>query len=162
DVLAHVVGHVDEEERSRPPPLDHLADEDETHRGVTSRSPRHRPPPAGTVPCPTCACCGCRGASGGGGEVRLYFEVARRTFARISASLAAAVAGVFTTTVFGFLLAYVLKAVYAERSMVGGFDEIDAVTFTFVAQGLLMPLGLFGATEFADRVRTGDVIVDLQ
>ena len=94
--------------------------------------------------------------------MRLYVEVARRTYTRISTYRRATVAGVFTNTVFGFLMAYVLQAVYAERELVGSFDVTDAVTFTFVAQGLLMPLGLFSTTEIADRIKTGDVIVDLQ
>ena len=94
--------------------------------------------------------------------MRLYAEVARRTYGRVSTYRRATVAGVFTNTVFGFLMAYVLRAVYAERSLVGSFDVTDAVTFTFVAQGLLMPLGLFSTTEIADRIKTGDVIVDLQ
>jgi ABC-2 type transport system permease protein len=94
--------------------------------------------------------------------MRLYVEVARRTYGRISTYRSATLAGVFTNTVFGFLLAYVLLAVYAQRSEVGGFDAVDAVTFTFVAQGLLMVLGMFNDTEIADRITTGDVIVDLQ
>lgn len=94
--------------------------------------------------------------------MRLYFEVARRTFARTSTYRSATVAGVFTNTVFGFLLAYVLLAVFRQRPEVGGFAAADAVTFTFVAQGLLMPLGLFSTTEIADRITTGDVVVDLQ
>lgn len=94
--------------------------------------------------------------------MRLYLEVARRTYRRIATYRGATVAGVFTNTVFGFLLAYVLLAVYRERSEVGGFDATDAVTFTFVVQGLLMVLGLFSDTEIADRITTGDVIVDLQ
>ena len=48
--------------------------------------------------------------------MRLYVEVARRTYARTSTYRSATVAGVFTNTVFGFLLAYVLQAVYAERT----------------------------------------------
>jgi ABC-2 type transport system permease protein len=94
--------------------------------------------------------------------MRLYVEVARRTYARISTYRSATLAGVFTNTVFGFLLAYVLLAVYQERVLVGGFDAVDAITFTFVAQGLLMPLGMFSGTEMADRITSGDVIVDLQ
>ena len=94
--------------------------------------------------------------------MRLYLEVARRTYARTSTYRSATIAGVFTNTVFGFLLAYVLQAVYQERTLVGPFDVTDAVTFTFIAQGLLMPLGLFSTTEIADRIKTGDVIVDLQ
>jgi ABC-2 type transport system permease protein len=94
--------------------------------------------------------------------MRLYLEVARRTYHRIATYRGATFAGVFTNTVFGFLLAYVLLAVYRERTEVGGFDVTDAVTFTFVAQGLLMVLGMFSDTEIADRITTGDVIVDLQ
>jgi len=94
--------------------------------------------------------------------MRLYVEVARRTYARISVYRSATVAGVFTNTVFGFLLAYVLLAVYERRPDVGGFDAVDVVTFTFVAQGMLMVLGMFNDTEIADRISTGDVIVELQ
>jgi ABC-2 type transport system permease protein len=94
--------------------------------------------------------------------MRLYVEVARRTFARTSTYRSATVAGLFTNTVFGFLLAYVLLAVFRQRPEVGSFDAVDAVTFTFVAQGMLAPLGLFSTTEIADRITTGDVVVDLQ
>ncbi|MEO6121151.1 MAG: ABC-2 family transporter protein [Acidimicrobiales bacterium] len=92
---------------------------------------------------------------------RVYFELAKQTFRRKTAYLAATAAGVFTNTVFGFLLAYVLLAVYEQRSDVGGFDPVDAVTFTFVAQGLLLVVGLFGDNEIVDRIRTGEVISDL-
>lgn len=94
--------------------------------------------------------------------MRLYVEVARRTYARIATYRSATVAGVFTNTVFGFLFAYVLLAVYRERDSVGGFDATDAVTFTFVAQGLLMVLGLFGEWDVAQRITSGDIAVDLQ
>jgi len=94
--------------------------------------------------------------------MRLYVEVARKTFARIATYRQATLAGVFTNTVFGFVLAYVLLAVYRERETVGGFDAIDAVTFTFVAQGLLMVVGIFGSADFPERITTGDVVVDLQ
>ena len=94
--------------------------------------------------------------------MRLCLEVARRTYRRVATYRGATIAGVFTNTVFGFLLAYVLLAVYRERTDVGGFDATDVVTFTFVTQGLLMVLGMFSDTEIADRITTGDVIVDLQ
>lgn len=93
--------------------------------------------------------------------MRVYAEVTRQTFRRMSAYRGATAAGVFTNTVFGFLLAYVLLAVYQERAQVGGFDPVDAVTFTFVAQALLMAVGMFGDAEMAERIRTGDVVADL-
>jgi ABC-2 type transport system permease protein len=94
--------------------------------------------------------------------MRLYVEVARRTFARVATYRSAVVAGVFTNTVFGFLFAYVLLAVYDERDRVGGFDSVDAITFTFVTQGLLAALGLFGEVDLAQRITSGDIVVDFQ
>lgn len=95
-------------------------------------------------------------------DVRTYLEVARATARRMSTYRGATVAGVFTNTVFGFLLAYVLIAVFRERGTVGAFDVADALTFTFVAQGLAMPIGVFGTDhEQAQRIQTGEVAMDL-
>lgn len=93
--------------------------------------------------------------------MRLYLEVARSAFRRATTYRWATFAGVVTNTVFGFILAYVLLAVFAEGETIGGFDASDAVTFTFVTQGLLLVVGAFGNLEMAERIRTGDVAVDL-
>jgi ABC-2 type transport system permease protein len=93
--------------------------------------------------------------------MRWMWEVAARSYRRYSTYRSATFAGVFTNTVFGFILAYVLLAVMAERPDIGGFDVTDALTFTFVTQGMLMVIGIFGSTEIADRIRTGDVVSDL-
>jgi ABC-2 type transport system permease protein len=94
--------------------------------------------------------------------MRLYWEVARATARRMATYRGAAFAGLVTNTVFGFILSYVLLAVYRERASVDGFDATDAVTFTFVAQGLLMVVGIFGTDmEMAERIRTGEVAMDL-
>jgi ABC-2 type transport system permease protein len=92
---------------------------------------------------------------------RLYLEVARATTRRLTTYRGATIAGIFTNTIFGFILAYVLLAVFRERPDIGGFDAVDAVTFTFVTQGLLMPIGIFGTVDMAERIRTGEVAVDL-
>ena len=91
----------------------------------------------------------------------LWIEVARRGFRRHATYRAATLAGVFTNTVFGVIQAYVLIAVFRERETIGGFDVVDAVTFTFLAQGLLMVVAVFSWNEIALRVRTGDVVSDL-
>jgi ABC-2 type transport system permease protein len=93
--------------------------------------------------------------------MRLYLEVARATARRMSTYRGATFAGVFTNTVFGFILAYVLLAVFRARPTIGGFDAVDAVTFTFVTQGLLMVIGIFGDSEQSERILTGEVAVDL-
>jgi ABC-2 type transport system permease protein len=94
-------------------------------------------------------------------SARLYLEVGRSTFRRVTTYRAATFAGVITNTVFGFILAYVLLAVFEQRGTVGSFDATDAVTFVFVTQGMLMVVGIFGNFEMAERIRTGDVAVDL-
>jgi ABC-2 type transport system permease protein len=93
--------------------------------------------------------------------MRWMWEVATRAYRRQATYRGATLAGVFTNTVFGFILAYVLLAVYQQRSTIGGFNATDAVTFTFVMQGMLMVIGVFGTTEIADRIRTGDVVSGL-
>jgi ABC-2 type transport system permease protein len=94
--------------------------------------------------------------------VRIYAEVARATARRMATYRGATFAGVFTNTVFGFLLAYVLLEVFRGRASIGDFDAVDAVTFTFVAQGLAMPVGVFGNDfEQSQRILTGEVAMDL-
>jgi ABC-2 type transport system permease protein len=92
----------------------------------------------------------------------LGFELARRGFARYAAYPGATWAGVFTNTFFGFLIAYALLAVFDQRDTVGSYDAQDAVTYTWLAQGLLMTIYLWGWFEVALRVRSGDVATDLQ
>jgi ABC-2 type transport system permease protein len=94
--------------------------------------------------------------------LRLGFELARRGFARYAAYPGATWAGVFTNTFFGFLIAYALLAVFEQRDSVGSYDAQDAVTYTWLAQGMLMTIYMWGWFEVALRVRSGDVATDLQ
>jgi ABC-2 type transport system permease protein len=93
---------------------------------------------------------------------RLFFELARRGYRRYAAYPGATWAGVFTNTVFGFLLAYILLAVFEERETVGSYDAQDAVTYVWLAQALLMTVYLWGWYDVALRVQSGDVATDLQ
>ena len=93
--------------------------------------------------------------------MRLYWEVAKRSFRRWSTYRSATVAGATTNIVFGYIKAYILLAVYERQARVGGWDATDAVTYTFVVQGIFSMVGAFGWTELADRVTTGDVVSDL-
>nr|WP_231922018.1 ABC-2 family transporter protein [Micromonospora krabiensis] len=70
-------------------------------------------------------------------------------------------AGVVTNVVFGFLRCYVLLAVAGGAGSVAGYDPRQLATFVWVGQGLLAVVLLWGWTELADRIRTGDVTADL-
>lgn len=93
---------------------------------------------------------------------RLLWEVARRSFRRASSYRLATASGVFVNTVFGYLRASVLVVVATgSGGIIRGMSVEDVATFAFVSQGFIMISGAFGEAELAERVRTGDVVVDL-
>jgi viologen exporter family transport system permease protein len=94
-------------------------------------------------------------------HLRLFYELVRRGFRRYAAYPGATFAGVFTNTVFGFLQAYILLAVFQDRAEVGTYDRGDAVTYAWLAQGLLMTVYIWGWYEVAYRIGSGDIATDL-
>lgn len=125
-------------------------------------------PPAAPVPAPSPSVAPDTGAPGEHraaprrrARLRAYVELARRAAQRSATYRAATAAGIFTNTVFALLNAAVLVAVMRSRGEVNGFGSRDALTFVFCAQGLLMVSGAMGGTELADRITSGDVVVDL-
>ena len=84
-------------------------------------------------------------------------------FRRYSTYRQATIAGSFTNIVFGFLRCYVLLAVVAGAvgGRPAGYDAAQLTTFVWVGQGLLTVVALWGWTELADRIRSGEVTADL-
>jgi ABC-2 type transport system permease protein len=83
-------------------------------------------------------------------------------FRRYSTYRQATVAGAFTNTVFGFLRCYVLLAVAAGAGgIAAGYDREQLASFVWAGQGMLAVVLLWGWTDLADRIRTGDVVADL-
>jgi len=95
--------------------------------------------------------------------MRLYVEVARRSFQRHLAYRAATLAGLFTNSVFGIMIASVYLALYRghDRTDVAGFGVAEALTFVWVGQSLLMVIAMWGWWEIAASVQSGDVVTDL-
>lgn len=94
----------------------------------------------------------------------LYAAVARGAFRRYSTYRAATVAGAFTNTVFGVILASTFVALWQARPGLGGYDQSQAVTYIWVSQGLLITVAVWGGgfqDELQDRFRSGDIAVDL-
>ena len=94
----------------------------------------------------------------------LYVAVATRGFRRYSTYRAATLAGVFTNSVFGVIYSYAYLALWNQRPHAGGYDATDAVTYVWIGQALLMTVALWGGgttDDLAERVRSGDVAVDL-
>jgi len=74
----------------------------------------------------------------------------------------AAAAAAFTNTVFGLIRAYItVAAIGAAGGELAGYSAAQGVTYAFLAQALIGPVHIFGWNELAERVKTGDVAVDL-
>jgi ABC-2 type transport system permease protein len=94
----------------------------------------------------------------------VYFAVAAGSFRRYATYRIATAAGVFTNTVFGFVIAYTFIALWSQRPQLGGYDQAQALTFVWTGQALLAAAALIGGgfqEELQERIRTGDVVVDL-
>ncbi|MEU3838928.1 ABC-2 family transporter protein [Streptomyces sp. NPDC028635] len=98
------------------------------------------------------------------GAGRLYAAVAVGGFRRYATYRAATVAGVFTNTVFGLILVYTYLALWDEKPHLGGYDQAQATTYVWLGQALLSTLALGGGgveDELMERIRTGDIAIDL-
>lgn len=81
----------------------------------------------------------------------------------------ATIAALTTNTMFGFLRSYVLLAVLASTAgstggstaEVAGYSRPQLLSFVWLGQGLIGVLLLWGWTDLADRIRSGDVVMDL-
>jgi ABC-2 type transport system permease protein len=93
--------------------------------------------------------------------LRLDWEIARRGYARYAAYPAATLAGAFTNTVFGFMRAFVLLAMFEQRERIGGYDASAAATYVWVGQALIMTIFIYGWQDLGLRIRTGDIAADL-
>ena len=94
----------------------------------------------------------------------LYVAVAARGFRRYSTYRAATLAGIFTNSVFGVIYSYAYLALWHQSPHAGGYDATDAVTYVWIGQALLMTVALWGGgttDDLAERVRSGDVAIDL-
>jgi ABC-2 type transport system permease protein len=83
-------------------------------------------------------------------------------FRRYSSYPGANVAGAFTNTVFGVVKASITVAAIASAGgAIAGYDARQGASYAWLCQGLVATVALFGWDELAQRVRTGDIAVDL-
>ncbi|MDX6740462.1 ABC transporter permease [Actinocorallia sp. A-T 12471] len=90
-----------------------------------------------------------------------YALVCWFSFRRNASYRLAALGEAVSNTLFGFIRAYVLIALWEYRPGLGGYTVADAITFSFLTQALIGPVQIFGGLDLAERVRTGDVAIDL-
>lgn len=94
--------------------------------------------------------------------MRRYLLLARAEFRRQSTYRLALAAGIFTNTIFGFIRYSVLSAAVAGAGgVIAGYTRAEASTYVWLGQGLLAGIGLLSSHEVSERVRTGEIAIDL-
>lgn len=95
-------------------------------------------------------------------ELGVYWLFARTGFRRESRYLLAALAGLLTNVVFGFIKAAVLLgAATAAGGTVAGYTAGSIGAYVWLSQAMLGAITLSGSAEIGDRIRTGDIAIDL-
>jgi ABC-2 type transport system permease protein len=93
--------------------------------------------------------------------MRLYFEVARKSFRRHLVYRTANLAGIAVNFFFTCLRVFIFTAVLAHRTKVSGFNVSQIVTYMCLTEALMMTAGAIGSWELMDSVMTGQVAMDL-
>jgi ABC-2 type transport system permease protein len=95
---------------------------------------------------------------------RVYARYARCAFQRRAAYRLANLTGIAVNFFFFLIHAQVFLAFFGTRGRVAGWDAREAVLYFATSEALLMVLGVMSAAtamELLERVRSGDVVVDL-
>jgi ABC-2 type transport system permease protein len=93
--------------------------------------------------------------------MRLYIELARKSFQRQVAYRSATLAGWVTNLFFGMLRASIFIAVYGPREAVAGYTLQDAITYTAFTQALIAAVALWGWFDMIRSIKSGEVASDL-
>jgi ABC-2 type transport system permease protein len=93
--------------------------------------------------------------------MRLYIELAKKSFQRQITYRSATIAGFMTNLFFGMLRASVMIAVYGTQSVVAGFSLNDAITYTGLTQALIGVMAIWGWFDVIKSIKSGEVASDL-
>lgn len=91
----------------------------------------------------------------------LIWTIATSGYRRFATYRQATFASAVTNIMFGFLRTYVLLAVAGTAASVAGYTGPQLVTYVWCGQGLIGVVMIWGWTDLADRIRSGDVVTDL-
>lgn len=92
---------------------------------------------------------------------RIYGSLLRAGVRRQSSYRLAAFGGLVANSTFGFLKVAILFAtVRAAGGSLAGYGIASMSSYIWVSQGLLGSINLNGRSDFADRIKTGDVAID--
>lgn len=90
-----------------------------------------------------------------------YVALLRAGFRQQSRSAYVNFGGLLTNVFFGVVRTIVFTALYQQRGSVSGLDLADTITYVWVVQALFAVIFTNWQWDFARRVRSGDLAVDL-
>lgn len=93
--------------------------------------------------------------------MRLYYEIAVRSFRRATVYRSALIAGMLTNAFFGALRCFVYQAAYSEGGRVAGLTLNDVISYTWATQSLISIGAGWIALDVAATISSGAVISDL-
>ncbi len=95
--------------------------------------------------------------------MRLYLELARTSFQQQFAYRAATLAGLFTNSIFGVMIASIFLAFYASQgeAEVATWTRDHTVTLIWINQSLLMTVFIWGWWEVTRSIQTGAIVSEL-
>lgn len=94
--------------------------------------------------------------------MRVHADLIIAGFRRYSTYRQAMLAGATTNVVFGLLrLAILAAALTAANGAIGEYDIAASTTYVWLGQGLIGFVALWGHTAMSERIRSGDIVVDL-
>lgn len=98
--------------------------------------------------------------------MRLYLELARRSFQQTLTYRGAALAGTFTNGIFGIMIASMFLALYHSQAS-GGSDPVEGwtrdqtITLVWINQSLLMTVYMWGWWEVTRNIQSGAIVTEL-
>ena len=95
--------------------------------------------------------------------MRLYFALARTSFQQQFAYRAATLAGLFTNSIFGVMIASIFIAFYRSQGndTVASWTPDQTVTLIWINQSLLMTVFIWGWWEVTRSIQTGAIVSEL-
>lgn len=93
--------------------------------------------------------------------MRLYLELAKKSFQRQIAYRAATLAGLVTNVFFGILRGAVMAALYGATPVIAGYTLREAITYTGLVQALIGAIALWGWFDMVRSLKSGEVASDL-
>jgi ABC-2 type transport system permease protein len=96
--------------------------------------------------------------------MRLYLELARRSFQQQFSYRGATLAGIFTNGVFGIMIASVFLALYRSQNGdgdVAGWSRDQTITLVWINQSLLMTVYMWGWWEVTRNIQSGAIVNEL-